>query len=43
LFPKKEFITDNAAMIGLAGYLNYKLLGKRDDLFSLDAQSNLNF
>lgn len=43
LFPQKEFITDNAAMIGLAGYLNYKLLKKKDELFSLDAQSNLNF
>jgi len=43
LFPQKEFITDNAAMIGLAGYLNYKLLKKKDELFSLDSQSNFKF
>jgi N6-L-threonylcarbamoyladenine synthase len=40
LFPERSFITDNAAMIGAAGYVRL-LLGKRDDPRTLDADAEL--
>jgi len=40
IFPERSFITDNAAMIAAAGYINY-CLGRRDDPNQLDADAGL--
>ncbi|HKL47122.1 MAG TPA: tRNA (adenosine(37)-N6)-threonylcarbamoyltransferase complex transferase subunit TsaD [Candidatus Izemoplasmatales bacterium] len=40
-FPNMTYCTDNAAMIGAAGYFQYKKYGKADDLF-INGYSRLN-
>jgi N6-L-threonylcarbamoyladenine synthase len=42
LFPPKELTTDNAAMIAMTGYINYKL-GKRSRIENITVDANLNF